>query len=278
MFRRAGAVGRIQPAKAGSSAATTRAISSSSAASAARRHRARAPRGWRAAHGRRPSCAGRRRSRRDGSPPCSRPPRRSPPSRRGCPDRRRRPGRGARRVRPGDPAGMAVSSCVRTTTDKIGTPPPVTAAGRCGSLTRSLQWSGPKPRPRPVAPTVHEADKWRGRRERPTNRYFIVFCPTGQDEPGSFEGSMGLGFVHRRPGGAQSSCRRNIAAGNQLKGRRKKRPGATTRAFGFVCRVSGSFVGILGSFVDFLGFRGFVRGFVRRKKGEKYRFMRHKER
>jgi hypothetical protein len=40
----------------------------------------------------------------------------------------------------------------------------------------------------------------------------------------------------------------------------------------------GSFVGFVGSFVDSLGFRGFDRGFVRRKKPEMCRYTLHKQR
>ncbi len=40
----------------------------------------------------------------------------------------------------------------------------------------------------------------------------------------------------------------------------------------------GSFVDSLGSFVDFLGFRGFDRGFVRRKSARMCRYTLHKQR
>jgi hypothetical protein len=95
--------------------------------------------------------------------------------------------------------------------------------------------------------------------------------------PGSFStlGCLGFVFAHRScpalPANLESGFKSLSLSGFS-------RAGATTRALGFVCKTLGSFVGFLGSFVGFLGFGGFVRGFVRRQKAEKCRFMRHKQR
>jgi hypothetical protein len=95
--------------------------------------------------------------------------------------------------------------------------------------------------------------------------------------PGSFSilGCLGFVFAHRScpafPANLESGFKSLSLSGFSW-------AGATTRALGFVCRLLGSFVDSLGSFVGFLGFGGFVRGFVRRQKAEKCRFMRHKQR
>jgi hypothetical protein len=92
--------------------------------------------------------------------------------------------------------------------------------------------------------------------------------------PGSFGGIALLGF---EPTAGNQAARAAPAAGSQRR-RGFRGHGCDNSYLGFVCRISGSFVGILGSFVDFLGFRGFDRGFVRRKKAEMCRYTHHKHR
>jgi hypothetical protein len=117
-----------------------------------------------------------------------------------------------------------------------------------------------------------------GRRNRSHHFRLYILIPGGcQAGAGSFVASWSLGFALSAPPLPElTAYRRNVLQATA--GARSFWPGCGNMYLGFVCGIPGSFVDFVGSFVDFLGFGGFVRGFVRRKTAEMYRYTPHKHR